>query len=494
MKDVFQVRPCEGPVNIDVRVPGSKSMTNRALLLAALAEGESILRGVGMSDDSRVFMEALIALGFDLTEKYEADGSISIRVIGHGGALPQKKAKVYVGSAGTAARFLTAMTALSDGEYEVSSSDQMKARPMRELLEALELLGARFTYHEEPYAFPFTVRGRNYIEENTSAEREEASPESAMQGETSDQPIPVIPLNIDRSSQFLSALLLCAPMIPEGCTIHLTGTRSARSYVEITERMMIQFGYNPPQRSEVANKVLTEQRCDIDPQNTYSVAPNSSYSARDYAIEPDASAACYFYAMAAACTGTARVRGMTRANTQGDMRFLDVLSQMGCTVSEIKSEDADNGELLVTRAPESPLHGIDIDMSDFSDQTMTLAAIAPFADSPTTITGVAHIRGQESNRIEAIVTELNRLGIECEEREDGVRIQPLEKEKQNGGERTDSGNDHPAEDVLVRTYNDHRMAMAFAVTGLHLPGVSIDNPACCRKTFDNYFEILSGIR
>ena len=166
MKQVFCVKPFNGAVDIDVSVPGSKSMTNRALLLAALAEGESVLRGVGMSDDSRVFMEALTALGFDLAEKYAADGSISIRVTGHGGELPQKKASVYVGSAGTAARFLTAMMGLSDGCYEVTSSDQMKARPMRELLEALELLGARFTFHEETYAFPFTVCGRRFLSED----------------------------------------------------------------------------------------------------------------------------------------------------------------------------------------------------------------------------------------------------------------------------------------------------------------------------------------
>ncbi|MEE3467849.1 MAG: 3-phosphoshikimate 1-carboxyvinyltransferase [Eubacterium sp.] len=442
-------------MNIDVRVPGSKSMTNRALLLAALAEGESVLRGVGMSDDSRVFMEALTALGFDLAEKYGADGSIAIRVTGHGGELPQKKAKVYVGSAGTAARFLTAMMGLSDGCYEVTSSDQMKARPMRELLEVLEFLGAQFTFHESPYAFPFTVTGRRHADAHTADETLT----------TNGEPL-TIPLNIDRSSQFLSALLLCAPMTPDGYHIRLTGTREARSYVKITEQMMHKFAAAPP----------SDLPCDIDTRNLYAVPANLNYNAREYDVEPDISAACYFYAMAAACTGTAHVAGVTRANTQGDMRFLDVLAQMGCMVAE----DA-HGEILVTRTEDSPLHGITIDMSDFSDQTMTLAAIAPFADTPTTITGVAHIRGQESNRIEAIVTELTRLGIRCEEHEDGMTIYPA------------ADPDQAENETRIQTYNDHRMAMAFAVTGMRMRGISIDNPACCRKTFDNYFEILQSI-
>ncbi len=494
MKQVFCVKPFNGAVDIDVSVPGSKSMTNRALLLAALAEGESVLRGVGMSDDSRVFMEALTALGFDLAEKYGADGSISIRVTGYGGELPQKKAKVYVGSAGTAARFLTAMMGLSDGCYEVTSSEQMKQRPMRELIEALELLGAQFSFHEEDYAFPFTVRGRRYeeasdtTEKNNSVSPAEADSPADKSGES---PSLEIPLNIDRSSQFLSALLLCAPMTPEGYSIRLTGTREARSYVAITEHMMAEFmdpdgdsdrhklsagGMDVHTLSVGGGNAAGPEGINLSSDSSkdcYRVLPNIRYRALDYTVEPDVSAACYFYAMAAANGGTAHVFGVTRNNSQGDMRFLDVLEKMGCEITEDVQ-----GEICVTREPQISLHGIGVDMSDFSDQTMTLAAIAPFADAPVTITGVAHIRGQESNRIEAIVTELNRLGIRCEEHEDGMTIYPT---------------DETETDTLVRTYNDHRMAMAFAVTGTKLRGVSIDNPGCCRKTFDNYFEILQRL-
>ena len=434
MATEYKVSPFVGAVNIRVRVPGSKSMTNRALLLAALCEGDSLLRGVGLSDDSRVFMEALTSLGFDLTESYGADDTVSVKISGCGGDLPSKDAKVYVGSAGTAARFLTAMTALSDGQYELSSSEQMKKRPMRELLEALEALGATFDFHEEAYSFPFTVTGRRH---------------ELNQG----KPVPdEIPLDIDRSSQFLSALLLCKSMVEKDYKIRLTGTRKAMSYVKITERMIDQF---------------KNKGCEYD-------------------IEPDVSAACYFYAMAAVNGGRATVVGVNRDNSQGDMRFIDLLERMGCTISE----DGD-GDIVVERSPETPLKGVDVDMSDFSDQTMTLAAIAPFADAPVTITGVAHIRGQESDRIHGIATELNRLGVTCEEGPDGVRIVPFSADDVRVVPEGYLMRSVGEKEIRIETYDDHRMAMAFAVTGTKLGGVTIINPECCRKTFDSYFDILT---
>ena len=437
MTGEYRVEPFGGPVDIDVRVPGSKSITNRALLLAALSDGDCILRGCGFSEDSRVFIGALQSLGFDV----QTGETVVIR--GGSGRLPNEKAEVYVGSAGTAARFLTALMGLSDGIYEVTSSEQMKARPMRPLMEALETLGARFAFSEKSYAFPFTVEGAGH----GGAVREES---------------PEVPLNIDASSQFLSALLLCAPMVLGGFSVRLTGTREAMSYVRITERMMRDFGYTGLQGDGREVPVR--------------ISPGASYSARDYTIEPDVSAACYFYAMAAANGGRARVRGVTRENSQGDMRFLDVLERMGCTIGT-----ASDGDILVSRNPEQPLHGLEIDMSDFSDQTMTLAAIAPFADGPTTIRGVGHIRRQESDRIRGLVTELTRLNVTCEEYEDGLTVYPFDE----GHERTDP--------VLVRTYEDHRMAMALAVTGTRMPGVIIDDPSCCRKTFETYFDILSEL-
>lgn len=440
----FRMKPFSHTPDLCVVVPGSKSITNRALMIAALAHGTTTLKGILFSDDSRVFMEALKNLGFSLDIR-EADAVVT--VTGCGGQIPKREASVYVGSAGTAARFLTAMLALSGGTYEMTCSEQMKARPMRPLLEALELLGAQFLYREKPYAFPFLIRGREM------PPMEPMSPTDSM----------AVPLNIDKSSQFLSALLLAGVLHKDGFRIRLTGTRDARSYVGITMKMMQEFGAGV-------------QMCGKD---EYEVLPGQAYKGdnlvgspggREYQIEPDVSAACYFYAMAAVHGGRAQVRYVHPDSSQGDIHFLDVLQQMGCSWR-------DTPEGIVLNGPvDKVLSGGEFVMSDFSDQTMTLAAIAPFAAEPVIIRGVSHIRLQESNRIEAIVTELTRLGISCQELEDGVRIE--------------SGSPKGTE---IQTYHDHRMAMAFAVVGTKVPGVVIDNPLCCQKTFENYFAILTNL-
>ena len=418
--------PIEGFHRFEVTVPGSKSITNRALLVGALAEGTTVLRGVLFSDDSKVFMQALRDIGF-LVEVNEEEHKVVIE--GHGGSIPavsgaHEGRRVYVGSAGTAARFLTALLALSGQHFWVESSEQMKKRPMEPLLRALEELGAKFEFLEQPYAFPFRICGR-----------EDRNPES-------------VGLNIDASSQFLSALLLSGVMCREGVTVHLTGTRSARAYVGITMKMMEEFGC---------------QVCRLD-ENTYRVMRGQTYRGREYQIEPDVSAACYFYGLAAVTGSEVKVMHVHSATTQGDIKFIDVLEQMGCHVKE------ERDGVVVTGVKCGQLRGVHVDMSDFSDQTMTLAAVAPFADSETVIDGVGHIRGQESDRIHGIVTELARMGIRCEERPDGITVHP--------------GEVRPA---VVNTYEDHRMAMAFSLVGCRVKGIVIDNPGCCRKTFENYF-------
>ena len=424
--------PIEGFHRFEVTVPGSKSITNRALLVGALAEGTTVLRGVLFSDDSKVFMQALRDIGF-LVEVNEEEHKVVIE--GHGGSIPavsgaHERQRVYVGSAGTAARFLTALLALSGQHFLVESSEQMKKRPMEPLLRALEELGAKFEFLEQPYAFPFRICGR-----------EERNPES-------------VGLNIDASSQFLSALLLSGVMCREGVTVHLTGTRRARAYVGITMKMMEEFGC---------------QVCRLD-ENTYRVMRGQTYRGREYQIEPDVSAACYFYGLAAVTGSEVKVMHVHSATTQGDIKFIDVLEQMGCHVKE------ERDGVVVTGVTCGQLRGVHVDMSDFSDQTMTLAAVAPFADSETVIDGVGHIRGQESDRIHGIVTELARMGIRCEERPDGITVHP--------------GEVRPA---VVNTYEDHRMAMAFSLVGCRVKGIVIDNPGCCRKTFENYFELLTSL-
>ncbi len=422
-------RPLEHGRTFTVTVPGSKSITNRALLLGALSGGRTILRGVQFSDDSRVFMQALQDLGVAV-EVNETDRTVVID--GDEGRLPEisGEVRVYVGSAGTAARFLTAFLALAGKRCVLVSSEQMKKRPMKPLLMALEQLGAKFEYLEKPYHFPFRISDKK----ETGIER--------------------VDLDIDQSSQFLSALLLSGVLCRDGLTIHLTGKRSARAYVGISMKMMRQFG------------VRTEE---LD-EDTYRVISGQHYEPGDYQIEPDVSAACYFYAIAAVTGGEAKVRHVYRTMMQGDIRFLEVLEKMGCRIRE------EQDGIVVAGPSDGRLRGLTVNMSDFSDQTMTLAAIAPFAVGDTVIKGVGHIRLQESDRVRGIVTELGRMGISCEQEEDGIVIHP--------------GKIKPAQ---IETYEDHRMAMAFSIPGCVVEGIEIKNPNCCRKTFENYFDILTNL-
>lgn len=420
---------------ITVTVPGSKSITNRALLLATLAQGTSVLQGALFSDDSRHFLKCIQDLGFSTLVEEEEN---RITVTGLGGRLPRESASIYVGSAGTAARFLTAYLGISPGTWHLDASPQMKRRPMAPLLEALEDLGCEILYQEKPGYFPFTLKGHGFGKSRIS-------------------------VDIGDSSQFLSALLIAAclaePAENTSCTeLEVLGTHGM-AYIDMTCRMMEQFG--------VQAKRLDSASAAGQSSTLYRIPAGQSYQALDYRIEPDVSAACYFYAMAALLGISATVCHVNRDSLQGDIRFLDLLVQMGCSLSETPEG------LCITGPAEGRLKGIQADLSAFSDQAITLAALAPFADSPTTITGIGHIRHQESDRIHAIVTELTKMGISCEEREDGVTIYP--------------GIPSPC---AVDTYEDHRMAMGFSLIGLRVPGIVINDPLCCRKTFENYFEVL----
>ena len=414
--------------NICVHVPGSKSITNRALLLAALSEGTSHIEGILESDDSKHFIESLKLLGYQV---FSGDSHVIIK--GCGRNIPNKTGSIYVGSAGTAARFLTAMLAFSDGTYYIDSSEQMKKRPMKELISALMCAGAKFEFQENEYSFPFKVTGAG--------------------NSFTDKSMLTLDVNIDKSSQFLSALLMAAPLSGRRVHIHLTGERKAKSYVKITQKMMHDFGVDVLMLSD----------------NDYVVdGTKSCYNAGSYMCEPDVSAACYFYAMAAVTGKSALVYNVHRDSMQGDIKFVELLERIGCTAI-----DTDEG--IILSGPDR-LYGIKADMSDYSDQALTLAAIAPFTDSGVVINGIAHIRGQETDRIKAMYNELTRMQIECVEQEDGIAILP--------------GKPQPA---LVETYNDHRVAMSFAVTGLCMDGLKINNPECSHKTFPEYFNILDDL-
>lgn len=415
--------------NIDTRkpqlsilVPGSKSITNRALLIAALADGTSILRGVLFSDDSRYFIQCLIDLGFDVKVDEKEQ---TVEISGKNGTIP-KNAPIFVGNAGTAARFLTAFLGLSFGTYHLDCAPQMKKRPMAPLLDSLQFLGVEVSYEEHEGFFPFTLTNHGLSSHEVS-------------------------IDIKHSSQFLSALLISSCLTKEEMKIHIQGTHGM-SYIAMTTKMMEEFGISP-----------------ILSKNTYVIPAGSHYSAKDYIIEPDVSAACYFYGLAALHGITVMVKHVHKGSMQGDIHFLDILAQMGCQITE--QEDG-----ISITGPEERLHGISVDMSTCSDQTMTLAAIAPFADSKTTISGIGHIRFQECNRIEAIVSELSRAGIRCDSTTDSITIYP--------------GTPNPC---TIQTYEDHRMAMAFSLIGTKVPGIIIDNPMCCKKTFETYFDVLDQV-
>ena len=427
--EIYHVQPIfahqEHPFNLTIDAPGSKSITNRALMLAALSDGETLLKGALFSDDSRHFLQCLKDLGFDVIIDEPAH---TVRVTGLGGRIPTSTASINVGSAGTAARFLTAMLGCARGVWHLDASEQMKKRPMAALLQTLTDLGCRIDYHEKPGYFPFTI----YSEGITASEAT---------------------VDIGDSSQFLSALLMAAVMIDHDFSIHITGSHGL-SYIHMTTAMMRQFGV-----------AIT-----VSDDNTWVIPGKAAYQAQTYQIEPDASAAAYFYGMAVLSGGRVMVRHVHFDSLQGDVALLHVFEKMGCTAS-----DTPEG-ICLSGPADGKIHGVDIDMSSFSDQALTLAAIAPFADSPTLIRDVGHIRLQESDRMAAIIENLSRMGIHAEIQGNDIMIEP--------------GIPHAA---TIETYDDHRVAMAFSLTGLRVPGISISNPLCCRKTFENYFDVLDVI-
>ncbi len=426
----LRISPIHHALDATVTVPGSKSLTNRAILIASLADGTTHLTNALFSDDSRYFAKALQTIGFDVQLD---EANFTMTVTGLGGKIPAKKAELFIGNAGTAARFLSAFLTLGNGEYILDGEPRMRERPIGDLVEALAQLGCDIQPLEK------VESGKSIcppVKINASG---------LCGGKTK--------IAGDISSQFLSALLMTAPYAQSPVEVELTTDLNSKPYVDMTIAIMQEFG--------VAVERHNYERFTIHP-TFYS--PLSTYS-----IESDASAASYFFAAPAICGGTVKVENISRKSVQGDIGFLDVLQQMGCTVEE--TDDC----LLVTG--HSQLHGIDVDMRDIPDTAQTLAATAPFADSPTRIRGIASARVKETDRVHATCTELTRLGVQVEEHEDGMTIYPCQTFK-------------PAN---IQTYNDHRMAMAFSLMGLRFDGVTIENPSCVSKTFPNFFEVLSAL-
>ncbi|MFC1996883.1 3-phosphoshikimate 1-carboxyvinyltransferase [Chloroflexota bacterium] len=424
----------DSPLCTPVSVPGSKSHTNRALSIAALAEGTTHLENALFSDDSRYYVQALTDLGFDIILD---DGAKTMTLTGLGGNIPATKADLFIGNAGTAARFLTAMLTLGYGEYYLDGVERMRQRPIGDLVNALNKLGAnvegtpmdhgsQIMEHASLLCPPVTIKASGLSGGATS-----------IRG------------NI--SSQFLSGLLMVAPYAKNKVGITVDGPLHSRPYIDLTLGVMADFGIQV-QREDYAR---------------FQVDMGKYCSPGTYTIESDASAASYFFAAPAICGGWVEVVNLSRSARQGDIAFLDVLAQMGCTINEVP------GGIRVT-GPKR-LKGVDVDMSNISDTSLTLAAIAPFAETPTIIRGIASSRVKETDRVAATVTELRRLGIQVEEHPDGMTIEPCKEIR-------------PAR---IQTYEDHRMAMAFAIVGLRVPGIEIENPGCVAKTFPDYFEVLA---
>ncbi|MBI2757193.1 MAG: 3-phosphoshikimate 1-carboxyvinyltransferase [Chloroflexi bacterium] len=429
----MQITPITHPLNASVRVPGSKSLTNRALLIASLANGTTRLTNALFSDDSRYFAKALQTLGFDIQLD---ETSREMTVTGLGGKIPANKAELFIGNAGTAARFISAFLTLGHGEYILDGEARMRERPIGDLIEALTQLGA--------IIHPLSQRERDGVREVCPPIKIIAN--GLRGGKTQ--------ITGDISSQFLSAILMVAPYAQQPIEITLSTELNSKPYVDMTLAIMKEFGVEIAQTEHQSFRVPITNYC----------------SPITYSIESDASAASYFFAAPAICGGTVRVENISRNSKQGDIAFLDALQQMGCSVSE-----TDNC-LLITGPAE--LRGIDIDMRDIPDTAQTLAAIAPFASSPTRIRGIASARVKETDRVHATCAELARLGVRVEEHEDGMTIHPVEKMR-------------PA---VIQTYNDHRMAMSFSLIGLRVEGVTIENPACVSKTFPGFFEVLEMLR
>ncbi len=420
----LEIKPIVHPLNASVRVPGSKSLTNRALLIAALANGTTHLTNALFSDDSHYFAKALQTLGFDLHLDEE---KLEMSVMGLGGKIPSRKAELFIGNAGTAARFLSAFLTLGNGEYILDGEPRMRERPIGDLIAALNQLGVE-------------------LEAKNNCPPVEIFAKGLHGGKTT--------IAGDISSQFLSALLMVAPYAQSSIEVTLSTELNSKPYVDMTIAIMKEFGVE----------------IERDGYERFTIQPSSFFPLSSYSIESDASAASYFFAAPAICGGTVRVENISRKSLQGDIGFLDVLKQMGC---EIK-EGSDFIEVTGARV----LRGVDVDMRDIPDTAQTLAAIAPFADSATKIRGIASARVKETDRVHATCVELDRLGVQVEEHDDGMTIHPCQTFK-------------PAN---VQTYNDHRMAMAFSLIGLRFDGVTIENPGCVSKTFPNYFEVLDSLR
>jgi 3-phosphoshikimate 1-carboxyvinyltransferase len=422
---IHRVTPLLHPIDAVVAVPGSKSIANRALVCAALADGESTFTNLPDADDTRAMLTCLAALGIGIDRDSGQSGATTIH--GTGGALRAGPLDLSTRLAGTTSRFITALAALGEGPYVIDGDPPLRSRPMAPLHDALAVLGVTVTAGDRWGHLPVTVSG---------------PPRGGGR----------LQVRGDISSQFLTALMLIGPYIAGGLQINITTPLVSRPYLEITKAVMSHFGHDD----------VTIGAKDI------SVGPGR-YRGRAYAIEPDATSAGYPLAAVAVCGGRIEVPGLTKESMQGDAAFCDVLGKMGC--------NATRGEHSTVMEGGDGLRGVDIDMVDMSDLVPTLAATALFATTPTRIRGVGFIRAKESDRLGDLSHELGRLGARATETDDGLVIEPS-----------------PLHGSVLETHHDHRLAMAFAVIGLRVPDVEIENPDVVSKSWPGFWDMLGSLR
>ena len=421
MPDSIEIHPLGHSVNGSITPPGSKSLTNRALMIAAMTAGRSMLSGALDSDDTIAMLDSLQRLG--VKASHEA-ANATMTVNGVGGDFPNKTADLFIGNSGTSIRFLTAMLGFAGGKYKLDGIERMHERPIGPLVDAIQSLGGGIAALSPNSCPPVQIDGQRIVG-----------------GE--------VTLSGSLSSQYLSGLLMASPLAEETVTLQIDGPLISKPYVQMTCEVMKSFGVQV-EADETANRFV--------------IPAGQNYVATDYAIEPDASAASYFWAVPAILGGKATVHGLTEDALQGDVGFVRCLEKMGC--------DVEFGENSISVSGPAK-HGIEIDMADVSDTVQTLSAVALFVDGPTTVTNVAHNRVKETDRIGNLAIELRKFGVQVDEHPDGLTIHP-----------------GPLNGATIETYDDHRMAMSLSLVGLKQQGVTILNPGCVSKTYPNFFADL----
>ena len=435
MSDAIDIQPVSAPFRKSVHVPGSKSITNRALPLAALAEGTSELTGVLFADDTWQMINALQTLGYDLRLN---QAGRTVQITGRGANIPPgPAASISCGNSGTTIRFLAAMLTLGHGEYILDGIARMRQRPIDQLVDQLNTLGANIRYDAAQGYPPIRIKARGLA--GGGCQFADA-----------------------KSSQYISAVLMAAPYADADVTVSLLGPVTSEPYVTMTLRMMEQFGVG----------VHLHDQCGQTVSRAIQI-PSGRYQPRKYAIEPDASNASYFLAAAAVIPGSSiTIAGLGKNSLQGDVAFADLLKKMGATVAW--EPDA----VTVIAPADGKLIAIDVDMNHIPDMVQTLAVVALFAEGTTTVRNVWNLRVKETDRLAALENELKKLGATVQTTRDSITITPPP--------------DNQLTPASIATYDDHRMAMSFAIAGLRAKGVRILDPKCTGKTYPDYFTDLQA--